>query len=79
MTVTPATPRERWGTCCPYDPNCEHSYLDADALTRHMDTPFVDADDPDDDPPYVIEVHRVDRHIIVSGTPKRADAPGEPP
>jgi hypothetical protein len=45
---TPYTPRERWGTCCPYDPNCEHSHLDVDALTRHMDTPFVDADDPEE-------------------------------
>jgi hypothetical protein len=33
------TPRQRWGTCCPNDPECEHSYLDADALSRWMDTP----------------------------------------
>ena len=46
--MTAATPRERWGTCCPFDPRCEHSYLDDAALARHMDTPFVDADDPED-------------------------------
>lgn len=42
--VTPAerTPRQRWGTCCPFDPECEHSYLDDLALTRWMDTPITD-------------------------------------
>jgi hypothetical protein len=34
------TPRERWGTCCPWDPECEHSFLDVAALTRWMDTPL---------------------------------------
>lgn len=36
------TPRERWGTCCPYDPECDHSYLDDIALTNWMDTPIDD-------------------------------------
>lgn len=34
------TPRQRWGTCCPNDPECEHSFLDADELTEHMDAPI---------------------------------------
>lgn len=38
------TPRQRWGTCCPSDPECSHSYLDAAALTRWMDTPITDAE-----------------------------------
>jgi hypothetical protein len=38
------TPRERWGTCCPNDPECEHSFLDVDELTRWMDTPLDDID-----------------------------------
>lgn len=36
------TPRERWGTCCPYDPECEHSFLEVVDLTRWMDTPISD-------------------------------------
>lgn len=36
------TPRQRWGTCCPYDPECEHSFLDVDDLVRWMDTPIDD-------------------------------------
>jgi hypothetical protein len=36
------SPRERWGTCCPFDPECEHSFLDNDDLTRWMDTPLSD-------------------------------------
>lgn len=36
------TPRQRWGTCCPDDPECEHSFLDGDALTHWMDTPISD-------------------------------------
>lgn len=35
----PQTPRQRWGTCCPNDPECEHSFLDAVELAEHMDTP----------------------------------------
>lgn len=38
------TPRQRWGTCCPHDPECDHSYLDNDELTRWMDTKISDAD-----------------------------------
>lgn len=41
-TVAPRSPRQRWGTCCPYDPECEHSFLDDAALTRWMDTPISD-------------------------------------
>lgn len=38
------TPAERWGTCCPFDPACEHSLLDpdTDALERRMRTPLTD-------------------------------------
>lgn len=36
------TPRQRWGTCCPNDPECDHSYLDDTFLIRHMDTPLSD-------------------------------------
>ena len=36
------TPRQRWGTCCPHDPECDHSFLDVDDLTRWMDTPITD-------------------------------------
>jgi hypothetical protein len=38
------TPRERWGTCCPHDPYCDHSFLDDAALAYHLDTPITDAD-----------------------------------
>lgn len=34
------TPRERWGTCCPNDPACEHSFMEADELARYLDTPI---------------------------------------
>ena len=37
------SPRDRWGTCCPFDPECEHSYIEnPDDLTRWMDTPIHD-------------------------------------
>lgn len=36
------TPRERWGTCCPSDPECEHSFLDDAELARWMDKPISD-------------------------------------
>lgn len=32
-----STPRERWGTCCPFDPECEHSLLSDAELERWMD------------------------------------------
>lgn len=39
------SPRERWGTCCPSDPECEHSLIeDHRELTRVMDTPITDED-----------------------------------
>ena len=38
-----ASPRERWGTCCPRDPHCDHSHLDWDTLHRWMDTPISDS------------------------------------
>lgn len=37
------TPIERWGTCCPFDPECEHSFLDEADLRRWMDSPLSDA------------------------------------
>ncbi len=36
------SPRQRWGTCCPDDPECEHSYLGSDDLMRWMDLPLTD-------------------------------------
>lgn len=40
-TAAPSrTPRQRWGTCCPYDPECEHSFMDHDELARWLDTPI---------------------------------------
>lgn len=46
MTNTPArdalSPRQRWGTCCPNDPECDHSLMDVDILARYMDTPLSD-------------------------------------
>ena len=38
------SPRQRWGTCCPHDPECEHSFLDDAELTRWMDTPICDGE-----------------------------------
>ena len=36
------TPRELWGTCCPDDPECEHSFMDEPGeLSRYMDTALV--------------------------------------
>ena len=43
-THTPnRTPRQRWGTCCPHDPECDHSFMDLDVLARWLDTPISDA------------------------------------
>ena len=36
------TPRQRWGTCCPHDPECCPVCRDLDALRRWMDTPISD-------------------------------------
>jgi hypothetical protein len=36
------SPRQRWGTCCPFDPRCEHSYMDDRELARWMDSPLTD-------------------------------------
>ena len=53
------SPSQRWdGHCCPNDPECEHSYLDMDDLTRWMGTPLTDAEaaeiaDPADPVPVV--------------------------
>lgn len=38
------SPRLRWGTCCPFDPECDHSFMDVDQLARWMDTPITDAE-----------------------------------
>jgi hypothetical protein len=37
------SPKERWGTCCPSDPHCEHSFLESPDLFRWMNTPISDA------------------------------------
>lgn len=34
------TPRQRWGTCCPFDPACEHSFMDENELEAWLDTPI---------------------------------------
>ena len=36
------TPRQRWGTCCPHDPECDHSFIDSDELARWLDAPITD-------------------------------------
>jgi hypothetical protein len=36
------SPRQRWGTCCPHDPECEHSFMEIDELIRWMNTPITD-------------------------------------
>jgi len=41
---TAATPRERWGTCCPFDPECDHSFFDEDELRRWLDAPVTSAE-----------------------------------
>lgn len=38
------SPRQRWGTCCLLDPECEHSFLDDAELARWMDTPICDGE-----------------------------------
>jgi hypothetical protein len=40
--VVTLSPRQRWGTCCPFDPRCEHSYMDDRELARWMDSPLTD-------------------------------------
>lgn len=35
------TPLEIWGTCCPDDPDCEHSCLSVTELARWMNTPLT--------------------------------------
>lgn len=36
------TPFQRWGTCCPHDPECDHSFMDQEDLRRWMTTPITD-------------------------------------
>lgn len=36
------TPRERWGTCCPSDPECEHSFMEGPEFDAWFDTPLSD-------------------------------------
>ncbi len=36
------SPKQRWGTCCPSDPECEHSFLDIDELLAWMESPITD-------------------------------------
>lgn len=42
LAVTHLSPRQRWGTCCPFDPECEHSFMDDDVLANWMDAPITD-------------------------------------
>lgn len=37
-----ATPVERWGTCCPFDPKCDHSFLDEAELYAWLRRPLTD-------------------------------------
>ena len=39
-----ASPRERWGTCCPHDPECEHSFIGNEELRRWLDTPISNSE-----------------------------------
>lgn len=45
MSPNAPTPRNLWGTCCPDDPQCEHSFMSTNDLSTHMDTPVVAAAD----------------------------------
>ena len=36
------TPLERWGTCCPSDPECDHSFMDERECSDWMRTPISD-------------------------------------
>lgn len=36
------TPLQRWGTCCPFDPECDHSFMDVETLARWLDSPIDD-------------------------------------
>lgn len=38
----PLSPTQRWGTCCPFDPECDHSFMDDRELDRWMRTPITD-------------------------------------
>ena len=38
------SPIERWGTCCPFDPECHHSFMDDIELDRWMERPLSDAE-----------------------------------
>lgn len=40
MSPNSPTPRNLWGTCCPDDPQCEHSFMSTNDLLAHMDTPI---------------------------------------
>jgi hypothetical protein len=40
--TSPRSPRERWGTCCPFDPYCDHSYLADVDLMEWMDRRISD-------------------------------------
>lgn len=36
------TPWQRWGTCCPNDPECAHSFITDRELERHLNKPITD-------------------------------------
>lgn len=42
MSTDKRTPIERWGTCCPHDPECDHSFIADVELRRHLSTPITD-------------------------------------
>ena len=38
------TPRQRWGTCCPHDPECDHSFITDNEWDAWVDRPITDAE-----------------------------------
>ncbi len=36
------TPRQRWGTCCPHDPECDHSFITDSEWDAWVDKPITD-------------------------------------
>ena len=42
LTESMRNPRQRWGTCCPFDPECEHSLLTDVELLSHLERPISD-------------------------------------
>lgn len=36
------TPKERWGKCCPREPDCEHSFMSHNEVDAWMNQPLLD-------------------------------------